>query len=206
MSGLEVISAISAVISIVDGLVKLCKAIENTSHLPQGFREIPHRLPLVRDTLLATETRLQKYDADGDAYTAIKAAVESCRDRADRLRNIIQDVAAQPEASRIGRYRLAVRRLGKEGTVEKLMKGMLEDVQLVAANQAVKALGQEEMTEIIGAIQALSKATPSTDPEIPTFTYRGSGSQFNNTGGGTQNINKGRGHQNFAHTMSFTRP
>lgn len=202
MSGIEIIGLISAIISIIDGASKLYDAIENSSHLPQAFREVAQRLPLIRDTLRTTEGRLQKYDIDGDTYAAIKPTVESCKDKAERLRNILQDVAGQPDASRIERYRLAVRRLGKESKVEELMKGMLEDVQLLAANQAVKAVGQEKVDELMRAIQALTKVPPSV-PGGPTFTYHGTGDQISNTGMGTENVNKGKGHQYIAHTISF---
>ncbi|KAF4634407.1 hypothetical protein G7Y89_g3703 [Cudoniella acicularis] len=202
MSGIEVIGLISAIIGIIDGASKLYDAIENSSKLPQAFREVVQRLPLVRDTLES----LQKCEGDGDrdTYEAIKPTVESCRDRAERLRNILQDVVAQPDASRVERYRLAVRRLGKESKVEELMKGMLEDVQLLAANQAVKAAGGGKVDELVKAVRSLEKVPPSVpDSYGPAFTYHGTGDQINNTGSGTQNINKGKGQQYIAHSISF---
>lgn len=202
MSGIEVIGLISAIVSIIDGASKLYSTIENTNYLPKAFREVAQRLPLARDTFQTIEGRLQKYDVSGDTYTAIKPTVESCKDRAERLRNILQDMAAQPDTSRVERYRLAIRRLGKESKVEELMKGMLEDVQLLAANQAVKAVEEEKIDELMRAIQALSKVPPSM-PGDPTFTHHGTGDQINNTGSGTQNINKGKGQQNIAYSISF---
>ncbi|KAH8587496.1 SesA protein [Bisporella sp. PMI_857] len=201
MSGIEVIGLISAVIGIIEGVSKLYNAIENTSHLPKAFREVARRLQLVRVTLQATEGRLQKHNVDGNSYTAIMPTVESCKDKAERLRNILQDMVAQPDASRVEHYRVVVRRLGKESKVEELMKGMLEDVQLLATNQAVKAVGEENIDELMRAIQALSQVPP-TATDGSTFTYHGTGDQINNTGSGTQNINKGKGQQHIAHSIS----
>ncbi|KAF4629265.1 hypothetical protein G7Y89_g8891 [Cudoniella acicularis] len=204
MSGIEVIGLISAIIGIIDGASKLYKAIENTSHLPPAFREVAQRLPLVKDILQTTETRLQKYPADTSTYTAIQPTAESCKDGAERLRTILEDLAAQPNASRVERYRLAIRRLGKESKVEELMKRMLEDVQLLAANQAVKAVGEEKIEELIAAVKDLERVPPSV-PDGPRFTHNGIGDQFNNTSRGTQNINTGEGQQYVAGSMNFSK-
>ncbi|KAH8683239.1 SesA protein [Tricladium varicosporioides] len=206
MSGIEVIGMIAAVIGIIDGASKLYDSISNSRKLPEAFREVAQRLPLVRDTLQTTEGRLhlQKFDGDKDTYAAIKPTIESCKDRAERLRNILQEVVGQPDDSRLARYRLAVRRLGKESKVEELMRGMLEDVQLLGANQAVKGVGEDKVNEITSAIQALAKVPSSvSDGGGSVFNYQGTGDQINNTGSGTQNINKGKGQQYIGHTISF---
>lgn len=202
MSGVEVMGLISAVISIIDISSKLYVAIENTGNLPEAFKDVARRLPLARDTLQITEERLKKSEVDGHTYTTINIIIKSCKDKAERLRDILTDLAAQPGASRIERYRLAVRRLGRESKIEELMKSLLEDVQLLAANQAVKAVGEDRIDELMVAIQELSQVPPSL-PDGPVFTYHGTGDQISNTGSGIQNINKGMGDQNFAHTIYF---
>ncbi|RYP03330.1 hypothetical protein DL764_005226 [Monosporascus ibericus] len=202
MSGTEVIGLISAIMGIIDVASKFYTAIENTNNLPQAFREIAQRLPLVLDTLGTMKARFQPEDVSSDAYAVIWPTMEGCKDKAERLKNILRAVAAQPDPSRIERYRLAVRRLGKESKVEELMKGIIEDVQLLAANRIVQLKAEDKIDQLTEAIQALSKV-PSSVPDGPTFTYSGTGDQINNTGSGTQNINKGRGQQYIAHSISF---
>ena len=96
-------------------------------------------LPLIRDTLHTAEGHIRQYNTDGIPCTAIKPTVESFKEKAKHLRDILQGIAPEPDPSRIQRYCLAVRRLGREGQVEELMKGMLEDVHLLVGNQAIKA-------------------------------------------------------------------
>lgn len=202
MSGIEILGFISAIIGIIDGASKLWTAIGNTSHLPEAFHEVVRHLPLVRDTLQTIEQRLEQRNFDQNTYMSIKPTLTSCADRAERLRNILQEVIAQPDASRIQRYRLAVRRLGQESKVEELAKGMMEDVQLLAANQTIKAVGGDKIDELVTAIHVLSKLPPSV-PTGPTFTHSGTGDQINNTGSGTMNLNKGNGQQYIAHSITF---
>ncbi|KAF2477228.1 SesA protein [Lindgomyces ingoldianus] len=200
MSGFEVMGLISATISCIDASAQLYTAIQNTSHLPGAFKDAAQRLPLVKDTLVTIETRLNKTGLDKIANESISIVIKGCKEKAERLADILEQVAAQSEATRIEKYRLAVRRLGKENTVEVLMTGLLEDVHLLAAHDAVRAVGDDKMDELMAAIKELSRVPPSA-PAGPVFTYQGVGDQMNNTGSGTQNINKGAGQMNSAGTI-----
>ena len=203
MSGAEVIGLISGTITVLDVITKLYVSLKDAQHLPQAFREVNDRLPLARNTLRIAEERI-KVIPDTESCGAMKPTVESCKGRAERLKNILQEVALEPDASRLHRYRLAVRRFGKESRVEELMKGMLEDVHLLAGNRAIKAATETQVGELLKAIQELSDVPPSVADEkntSPTFAVFGNGHQFNNTGEGVQNIHSGNGHQYFATTI-----
>lgn len=51
MSGAEVIGVISGIIAIVDATIKIYSAANDASGLPEAFRDVALRLPLVSKTL-----------------------------------------------------------------------------------------------------------------------------------------------------------
>lgn len=193
---------ISAVITMIDVSAKLYTAIKNTSGLPGKFKDAAQRLPLVKETLVVIEKRLSKAELDESTYTAIGTVMMSCKGKAERLHGILEQVAAQPDAARIEKYSLAIHRLGKESKVEALMKGLLEDVHLLSANDAVRAVGDDKTDELMAAIKDMSNVPPSA-PDGPAFTHQGVGDMMNNSGSGTQNISKEGGQLNSAGTMYF---
>lgn len=205
MSGIEVLGLISSIITVIDTVVQLYNAIKDTPHLPRAFREVVERLPLVRNTLRAAEERIRNYNTDRETCEAIKPTVEKCKEKVEHLESILQQMAPQRGASSLHRYRLAVRRLGKESQVEELMKGILEDVQLVAGNRAIQAASEAQVAELLQAINELSEVPSSISECNPshTFTNYGTGNQFN-APGGTQNNNTGSGIQ--FPGSSFTAP
>ncbi len=58
--------------------------------------------------------------------------VEACEKKAEKLRDLFQKVIPANGASNLKRYYMAVKALRKGNDVESLMKGMLEDVRLLA--------------------------------------------------------------------------
>jgi hypothetical protein len=207
MSGFEVIGVISAVISILDVSTKLYATIENSDVLPETLKDVTRRLPLARNTLQIVEEGLKDPQIDPRTFRSIKTIVKNCEDKAERLQEILGQLVIGPKASRLDRYRLAVRRLGKEDKVEKLMQSLLEDIQLLAANQAVKMVEDKSlMDELQVAIQTLSQTRPAIAESYTTISHGGTGDQMNNTGNGRQYNHMGSGTQTNAHTIYFGSP
>ncbi|RSL67280.1 hypothetical protein CEP53_003047 [Fusarium sp. AF-6] len=198
MSGIEVISLISAIIGIIDGTSKLFKAIKNSQDLPDGFNATSQRLPLIRAILQATERRLKDSTESQGDFGAIQTLLESCQDQALRLKAILQDVTTQPNATLANRSLLAMRRLAKESKMDQLMKSLLENVQLLAAIQNINL--PPKGTKVSGAIQAVTDPAPSIYKHSAVAHY-GVGHLFSNVGSGPQHINMGKGQQVFAHSM-----
>ncbi|KAJ4323641.1 hypothetical protein N0V84_004249 [Fusarium piperis] len=197
MSGIEVISLISAIIGIIDGTSKLLKTIRDSRDLPDGFNAVSQRLPLIRAILQATERRVsESHEGQGD-LGAIQTLLESCQDQALRLKSILQGVTTQPGATFADRSLLAVRRLAKENKMDQLMKSLLENVQLLAAIQTIKPITdikiRSPMQDVPSPIVLMSKN--------PAVAHYGIGHQFSNMGSGQQHINMGKGQQVFAYSM-----
>ena len=192
MSGAEaglVLGLISSIITVIDTIVKVCKDVKDAEGIPMTFREITQRLPLIQDTLRIAEVHIDERSLDEESCRAIRPVVEGCKDKALRLEIMFRKVVPQANITRLDRYRIAVRALGKGSRVEALMKGMLEDVQLLAGTHAIKASSKAEVGKIIKAIEELSVLPPSISEDM-------SGNSINNYGFGTQNVNTRDGTQN----------
>ncbi|KAM5353144.1 hypothetical protein ACJZ2D_016969 [Fusarium nematophilum] len=163
MSGAEVIGLISGIISIVDAAVKVYTATTNASGLPEAFHDVAKRLPLVHETLQTAGGHLNTTNPDEAFYKAMKPVLEGCKDKATRLAEIFEKAIPHADASRMERYLLAARTLGKGSTVESLMKGILDDVQLLAGNRVTKLATEAEIGELIRAAREVS-AIPTSLP------------------------------------------
>jgi hypothetical protein len=92
----------------------------------------------------------------------------------------------------------AVRTIGKGGRIEDLVKGILDNLQLMAMDfpEVVSPRSKEQLEK---AVQEVSKTEPSLPDgfeENPGYVHYGSGAQNNNTGSGIQHNNSGAGNQN----------
>ena len=199
MSGAEAIAIlgiISSVISIVDGTKQVYDAASDTNGLPEAFREVAARLPIVRDILDSAKQHVSRRHTNKDCYEAVKNVVEDCQLRAQDLEKLFQKVIPADGASRAKKYLLAVRTLGKGNQVETLMKGMLEDLQLLAIEHGmITEIGIRE--KVARAIEEVAALEPSltehaTDETGFNAIHSGSGAinqvqrdQFNNPGSGS---------------------
>ncbi|EXK77349.1 hypothetical protein FOQG_17942 [Fusarium oxysporum f. sp. raphani 54005] len=194
MSGFEVVGLISAIIGIVETIGKVSKALKDAKDLPQAFREVADRLPLVQDTLQTVENHISN-DADEATCQAIAAVLEKCHKKALQLEELFNAVSSSDNTSRMKRYALAVKNLGKESRVELLAKGMMEDAHLLALNHAAQAATEAQVAQLSEAIQELSNIEPSLPEEDGiSQTHYGSGDNIaGNKYGGNHYENSGSG-------------
>ncbi|KAI5457667.1 SesA protein [Mariannaea sp. PMI_226] len=205
MSGLEIIGLISGILTILDTVSTLHEAVQNAHGLPPALRNIARRLPLVQDTLKSAEGHIKQSGENETTYAAIKPIIENCKEKAERLRGVLQEMAPETDHSRFQRIGLAIRILSKSHRAEELMKGLLEDAHLLAGNRAIKAATEEQVAELRRAVQELSEVSSSgpNGSTSPMFAHYGTGHQLNNAGEGIQRINMGDGKQFVAQTMIF---
>ena len=212
MSGAEVIAVlgvISSIIAIVDGTKKVYDAATNAQGLPEAFREVAGRLPIVGTTLDSTKQNIEERKVNNDSCKGVKHIVEACEEKAKKLEELFHKAIPPDGASDLKRYYKAVKAWGKGSEVENLMNGILEDVQLLACERGMKTATNAQQEQIIKAIAEVSAVSPS----VPvnefqesgfTNTNYGSGTQYNaqgeniaqgsarqyNSGGGTMNFGK----------------
>lgn len=207
MSGAEAIAVlglISSIIAIVGGTKQVFDAATNTEDLPEAFREAASRLPIVTNILNNSKQHIQEADISDDSCKGVKHIVDACEKKAKKLDDLFRKVIPGDGASRRERYISAVKTLGKGNEVEKLIKGMLEDIQLLACEHGLKIATKAQQELIAKAITEVSAVPLSVPEDAPSFTanYSGSGTQYNAQGeyiaqGSARQFNSAGGTMNF---------
>lgn len=112
---------------------------------------------------------------DETSCKAINPTVQACEEKAKKLDQLFQKVLPPDDASRLDRYFKTARTLGKGGRVETLIKGMLEDVHLLAHNHGMKTVTVEQLDKAI-------KDVSDIEPSIPESLFEGTAFTNNNYG------------------------
>lgn len=187
MSGAEaiaVLGVISSIISIVGGTKQVFDAATDAEGLPEAFREVAGRLPIVTNILDKSRQYIREADINDNSCKGVKHIVDACEAKAKKLDHLFHKVIPGDSASRRERYFSAVKTLGKGNEVEKLMKGILEDIQLLACERDMKIATTTQQEQIAKAIAEVSAVPPSVPEDAASFTanYSGSGTQYNAQG------------------------
>ena len=211
MSGAEaitVLGVIGSIISIVDAAKKVYDAATDAQGLPEAFREVASRLPIVGETLDSAKQSIAERKVNNESCNGVKVTVEDCEEKAKKLKELFQKAIPADGTSDLKRYYKAVKAWGKGSEVEKLMKGMLEDVQLLACERGMKTATKAQQDQIVKAItevSAISASVPEHEVQETAFTNTntGSGTQYNAQGeniaqGSARQYISGRGQMTFS--------
>lgn len=200
MSGLKVIGAISAVIGIIDGSVKVWDSARKDLKLSVTFETVANRLPILRDTLQTCYEHFEpiKSSLSTDSAQSLLKTIESCKSKAENLGTVFEETIPGEADQWYERYRKVAKRLGKGSKVEELMRSITVDAQNLVNYHTVKSAKPElcnKLEEIIKEIEAVEPSLPSVDCTSQTFSAfggpqnisTGSSTQYNspNTGDGT---------------------
>jgi hypothetical protein len=154
MSGAEFIAVagvISSIIAIVDGIKQVVDAASEVEGLPKAFRHASNKLPLISDILEAA-----KHNFEADSVSGVEKSVilviDDCNDKWRTLKNLFDRVVPDEKASRVDRYYAAAKTLGKGGKVENLMKGMMEDIQLLGSIRTMTTTNVEKVIKTATAV------------------------------------------------------
>lgn len=181
MSGAEFIAVagvISSIIAIADGIKQVVDAVSQAKGLPRAFHQASNQLPLVSSILEATVRNFTKDDVSG-IEKSVALVVDSCQEKWTVLDDLFKKVIPKENSPRVERYFKAARTLGKGGKVERLMKEILEDIQLLASIKTMTTDGrekdivtttpaeQEQVTKAITYVSAPSAPKTARSREIP---------------------------------------
>jgi hypothetical protein len=184
MSGAEaglVIGLISGTLAIVGATKKVYDAAKDKEGLPTAFREVALRLPLVQNILSDAKALAEGGQLNDEVSKSMESILEACNLRIEKLKEIFEKVIPQEGSSSLDRYYKAVRALGKDGKVEILMRGIIEDLKLLSMRCGM-ATGDyiDKLREATDTLSTLEPSVPDYEFGEPTYTN-------NNLGGGTQN-------------------
>lgn len=181
-----VIGVIGSIITAVEVTKKVYDAASNAKGLPEAFREVGDRLPIVLKTLDSTQKSIENEYVDEDSCKEVRQVVEVCRKRATKLKTLFnQAIPAGSSSSRdliTQRYWKAVKTYGKGNEVEVLMKRMLEDIQILANERGMRMVTEIQHTTIVKTITEVSAIPPS----VPEHVFQDTSFTANNSGTGDQ--------------------
>lgn len=188
---ISVLGVVSSIVAIVDGTKKVFDAASDVEGLPEAFREVSGRLPLVKETLGSTEQHVRRGNVDAASCETINPLLKRCEERATTLDSIFQKVIPPDGASRLERYFMATKSLGKGSRVESLMKGLLDGMLLMTSRWGLETATGQHAAHLVKAIEELSTVPPSIpDSQFQEITFTnnnfGSGSITNNNVMGDQ--------------------
>ncbi|KAL6837923.1 hypothetical protein V8C40DRAFT_260875 [Trichoderma camerunense] len=132
---------------IVAATIRLCRVAEDISSLPQLYRDIYARLPLVQDLL---EGAIKAVETEGECSAAtsrqaLTKLLEGCSKRALRLKTILEDVIQVSNSeSFMGNVTYAAKTVQYGRKPNKLFDTILSDVQLLANYYSIKKATQTQ--------------------------------------------------------------
>lgn len=186
-----VLGVISSVIAIISGTKQAYDGATNVEGLPVTFREVAGRLLLVRTVLESSRQQIRGGMVDEESCRAIKPMVVACEEKTKKLDQLFGEVLRGEDFSVLDRPFHAVLKLGKGSRVEMLMKGILEDVQLLASSCGMNAATTQEFEQIRKAISDISESPDSENQETaftnnhygggPMTNYNVQGDQYTQT-------------------------
>ncbi|KAH7019083.1 hypothetical protein EDB80DRAFT_699840 [Ilyonectria destructans] len=193
---------ISSTITTLEAATDHYNVVKDDKGLREAFHEAGRGLLLVRQALQTAKTQLGGHNAARDPQNALDS-LKACNTNAELSKSIFNAVAQAPETSRFEGYKEAVRQEGKGKTIEVLMMGMMNNIFVLAENCTIRVEMDDQVNELRGAIEKLSKMEASVPNERSgdSFTHFGSGDQLN-APGGTVNKSTGDG-KHFAGASFF---
>ncbi|KAK1774823.1 hypothetical protein QBC45DRAFT_336742, partial [Copromyces sp. CBS 386.78] len=218
MSGLEILGAISSVIAILEAGARVIGACQDANGIPSSMRDAHARLPLVIETLRLVDNDVRS-SRGSDTNRGMEKVLKACEKKAISLERIFRACIppGAPRSSLCRRIVTAIRmtlRVGKTRKIEYLMKGILEDIQLLADNHALSDSTRHQIRQSTESMiqgdwrralpsPLVSKSTvvvPSTYGHAPQHQpsghhnhHQGTGTQYIHVhGGGILNINSGQ--------------
>ncbi|QRD93637.1 hypothetical protein F9C07_8084 [Aspergillus flavus] len=207
MADSDVSHQITRLIEVTEGIVEAYNPIKDLRGLPEAFQEVNNLLPFIRQILQDANRPRRRILSVNDAE-ALKTALYSCSEKANRLLEIFKKIAKKTNGQYSSSvYRAIVIQHGKH-RVETLADGILQDLGALVAHHIFSADMQRQVELLENARETLAKVSPSltdSDPaEQPRAVaqYGDYSRQYNLLGEGGQRIADGhyfeaRGNQNF---------
>lgn len=132
---------------IIAATIMVCRAAEDISNLPQLYRDIYARLPIVQDLL---EGAIAAGEREGECSAAtsrqaLTGILENCSKKALRLKTILEDVIQVSNSeSFMGNVTYAAKTVQHGRKVNKLFDSIRSDVQLLANYYSIKKATQTQ--------------------------------------------------------------
>ncbi|KAF3912513.1 hypothetical protein ABW20_dc0107365 [Dactylellina cionopaga] len=176
---MDPLSITASIIAIVGAVTQTYDIIKKISGLPKAFEEVNRQLPIVDQTLRAAKSRLRRGpDPTDEEDATITAILEPCKQKADKLKEIFEELKTKSQSSGDsalwGKIRIIYFKVlagTKANRVESLMGDILKGTKLLALNQVFKLAMTQDLVAIEKAIENLA----AVEPSLPDSDFEGSG-------------------------------
>lgn len=199
MSSIEVICGISEVISLLDASIKISNSAGNDINLSETFNAVRRQLPIILYILQTCKNNLElgKYPMLSDICEALEEILDSCFEKAQKLREIFEMTIPGEKDMWKERYLTTIRRLGRGNKVEEVMIAFANDVQLIVNHLAANFATPGQNVELENILKVMKSVKSSmAEEEHSALTFHSSGE--------TQTINSGSGQQNDSNAHGAT--
>lgn len=175
-----IVGLIGSVVSISDAILEAYKIAKDAQKLPEAFAVVSERMPVVQRTLLIVESNYRRNEDE----PAIRQCLTTCKEKAEDLQYIFEEVCTVEKDGVLRRYRKALKTLtpGRGDKVENLFKDILDTLHTLHAFHMFKNLIPIE--DLKAAIEEVANVEPSISDSTNTTIYSsGPGAMFNNGSG-----------------------
>jgi hypothetical protein len=154
MINVDLKGLISGIIAVVKVSIQLYEAVDDVSGLPEPFRDVAVRLPIIQNTLeealrwLAEEEQ-NACEMSEEQYIMLYGMLENCRNKATAIQIILQSVNPDVNTSFVKRCKMAVKAIAHTKRVEGLMQAILEDFQVLATNRAFHTISKPQFKSVL---------------------------------------------------------
>lgn len=159
---MDPLRAITSTLTLFQDISSAYQAIQKLRGLPHEFEEVNRNLPVATATLNLAHDQLKDIILDNQSEIAIKPLVFECREKAQKLKDVFQQVAEAARDSRDGSllefYRTTLLHLGNAHRVETLMRDILRGLQSLATHQTF-------MTATRGQVRGVQHVWNASRPE-----------------------------------------
>ncbi|KAK7968784.1 hypothetical protein PG988_007857 [Apiospora saccharicola] len=193
--GAAMLGLISGALTIIEAVQKVYDAAKNAEDIPKAFQEVALRLPLLRETLEIVEQQCNRDDFDDLASSEVLSSVRRIKKKLRKLETIFNKCIPTEDSSRFERYILALRTLGKDHKVEKLMKSLLETSQDIVNHHSIRAATADQVDRLGKALKDISALEPSVpdnvieDPNISARNVHTGSGDLNTASGNARQFN-----------------
>ncbi|KAF4994526.1 hypothetical protein FGRMN_5735 [Fusarium graminum] len=185
MSGLEVFSLVTGIITVIDATIKLYDAARDVSGLPSALRDVASRLPLIQESLILAKDGLQQQELSQRSFSALGSILDACGEKVTELHNLFEKMMVASGTPRRERYFQVMRTISQGDKVKRLMDEVVADIQVLTLHHVIKASRREQIYDLLHEIQTKRDCVGTASIVVNS---NGLGKYYVHNGVGDQNI------------------
>jgi hypothetical protein len=157
-----VLGLISSLIQTIAAAKGLYEAANDVDGLPEAFKDVAAKLPLVQIFLEEAKEYIKTSDLDSRKHEALIKVLKSCKKRADQLDAVFTKLVPKDDTPRRIRYMMALRQVGKRSLVENLIGEILKGMHLLSTYFAFSESSQRAIAKAWNEVLTITPSLPDS--------------------------------------------